>query len=142
MRNIGLIIGREYRERVYKKSFILTTILMPLIMLLLAAAPTLLMQFSDSDTHNITVVDESGTVAPHLNSDEIVKFTLSESDIAASLVAMGEDGECFGVLHIGKDIITNPNDVRLYTTSSSSLMLEESITSQLEKIIENERLKA
>ena len=142
MRNIGLIIGREYRERVYKKSFILTTILMPLIMLLLAAAPTLLMQFSDSDTHNITVVDESGTVAPHLNSDEIVKFTLSESDIAASLVAMGEEGECFGVLHIGKDIISNPNDVRLYTTSSSSLMLEESITSQLEKIIENERLKA
>ena len=142
MRNIGLIIGREYRERVYKKSFILTTILMPLVMLLLAAAPTLLLQFSDSDTHNITVVDESGAVAQLLNSDEIVKFTLSDKDIAASLVTMGEDDGCFGVLHIGKDIITNPNDVRLYTTSSSSLMLEESITSQLEKIIENERLKA
>ena len=142
MRNIGLIIGREYRERVYKKSFILTTILMPLVMLLLAAAPTLLLQFSDSDTHNITVVDESGAVAQLLNSDEIVKFTLSDKDIAASLVTMGEDNGCFGVLHIGKDIITNPNDVRLYTTSSSSLMLEESITSQLEKIIENERLKA
>lgn len=142
MRNIGLIIGREYRERVYKKSFILTTILMPLVMLLLAAAPTLLLQFSDSDTHNITVVDESGAVAQLLNSDEIVKFTLSDKDITASLVTMGEDDGCFGVLHIGKDIITNPNDVRLYTTSSSSLMLEESITSQLEKIIENERLKA
>ena len=137
-----MIIGREYRERVYKKSFILTTILMPLVMLLLAAAPTLLLQFSDSDTHNITVVDESGAVAQLLNSDEIVKFTLSDKDIAASLVTMGEDNGCFGVLHIGKDIITNPNDVRLYTTSSSSLMLEESITSQLEKIIENERLKA
>ena len=115
---------------------------MPLVMLLLAAAPTLLLQFSDSDTHNITVVDESGAVAQLLNSDEIVKFTLSDKDIAASLVTMGEDDGCFGVLHIGKDIITNPNDVRLYTTSSSSLMLEESITSQLEKIIENERLKA
>ena len=115
---------------------------MPLVMLLLAAAPTLLLQFSDSDTHNITVVDESGAVAQLLNSDEIVKFTLSDKDIAASLVTMGEDNGCFGVLHIGKDIITNPNDVRLYTTSSSSLMLEESITSQLEKIIENERLKA
>ena len=115
---------------------------MPLVMLLLAAAPTLLLQFSDSDTHNITVVDESGAVAQLLNSDEIVKFTLSDKDITASLVTMGEDDGCFGVLHIGKDIITNPNDVRLYTTSSSSLMLEESITSQLEKIIENERLKA
>ena len=142
MRNIGLIIGREYRERVYKKSFILTTILMPLIMILLGAAPTLLMHFSDSEIHNVTVVDESGAVAQLLSSDEIVNFSLSDKDIAASLIGMSEDEECFGVLHIGKDIIENPNDVRLYTTSSSSLMLEESIVSQIEKIIENERLKA
>lgn len=142
MRNISLIIGREYRERVYKKSFILTTILMPLIMILLAAAPTLIMQFSDTGSHSIMVVDESGVVAPKLNSDEVVEFKISDVDLAASLVAMNSNEECFGVLHIGKDIITNTNDVRLYTSSSSSLVLEESITSQIEKIIEGERLKA
>ena len=133
---------REYRERVYKKSFILTTILMPLIMILLAAAPTLIMQFSDTGSHSIMVVDESGVVAPKLNSDEVVEFKISDVDLAASLVAMNSNEECFGVLHIGKDIITNTNDVRLYTSSSSSLVLEESITSQIEKIIEGERLKA
>ena len=132
---------REYRERVYKKSFILTTILMPLIMILLAAAPTLIMQFSDTGSHSIMVVDESGVVAPKLNSDEVVEFKISDVDLAASLVAMNSNEECFGVLHIGKDIITNTNDVRLYTSSSSSLVLEESITSQIEKIIEGERLK-
>ena len=142
MRNIGLILMREYRERVYKKSFILTTILMPLIMILLAAAPTLIMQFSDTGSHSIMVVDESGVVAPKLNSDEVVEFKISDVDLAASLVAMNSNEECFGVLHIGKDIITNTNDVRLYTSSSSSLVLEESITSQIEKIIEGERLKA
>ena len=132
---------REYRERVYKKSFIVTTILMPLLMILLSAAPTLIMHFSDTGTHKVTVVDESGTIAPLLRSDEVVEFNLSEQDLATSLVAMGENEECFGVLHIGKDIVTNTNDVRLYTTSSSSMMLEESITSQIEKIIEGERLK-
>ena len=142
MRNIGLIIGREYRERVYKKSFILTTILMPLIMILLAAAPTLIMQFSDTGSHNIMVVDESGLVAPKLTSDEVVEFKISDQDLAASLIAMNSNEECFGVLHIGKDIISNTNDVRLYTSSSSSLVLEDSIVSQIEKIIEGERLKA
>ena len=142
MRNISLIIGREYRERVYKKSFIITTILMPLVMLLLAAAPTLIMEFSSTESHKVVVVDESKTIAPQLKSDDMVTFNISDKDIAASLIAMDQDESCFGILHIGKEILTNPSDVRLYTTSSSSVMLEENISSQIEKIIESERLKA
>jgi ABC-2 type transport system permease protein len=38
--------------------------------------------------------------------------------------------------------VANPNDARLYTTSSSSLVLEENIADQIEKVIESERLKA
>lgn len=142
MRNIGLIVGREFRERVYKKSFIITTILMPLAMLLLSAAPTLIMEYAKTDTRRITVVDESGIVAPRLESDEEVAFVLSDKNIAEALVATASDEENFGVLHIGKDIIANPNDARLYTTSSSSIMLEESIAEQIEGVIESERLKA
>ncbi len=142
MRNISLIIGREYRERVYKKSFIFTTILVPLFMILMGAAPTLIMEFADSETRKITVVDESGIVAPHLESDDEVLFDLSNSDIATTLIEASGDENTFGVLFIGKDIIQNPNDARLYTTSSSSLMLEEYIADQIENVIESERLKA
>ena len=142
MRNISLIIGREYRERVYKKSFIFTTILMPLFMILMGAAPTLIMEFADSETRKITVVDESGIVAPRLESDKEVEFVFSEKDIAETLVAVADDESNFGVLHIGKEIVENPNDARLYTTSSSSMMLEENIANQIEKVIESERLKA
>ena len=142
MRNIGLILMREFRERVYKKSFIITTILMPLLMVLLSAAPTLIMAFVDSDMRRITVVDESGIIAPRLSSDEEVEFIISEGDIAETLILTSQDKENFGVLHIGKDIIDNPNNARLYTTSSSSLMLEENIAGQIETIIESERLKA
>ena len=142
MRNIGLILMREFRERVYKKSFIITTILMPLLMVLLSAAPTLIMAFVDSDMRRITVVDESGIIAPRLSSDEEVEFIISEGDIAETLILTSQDKDNFGVLHIGKDIIDNPNNARLYTTSSSSLMLEDNIAGQIETIIESERLKA
>ena len=142
MRNIGLIIGREYRERVMKKSFLFTTILMPLFMILIGAAPTLIMEFADSETRKITVVDESGIVAPRLESNKEVEFVLSDKNIAETLVATAADEDNFGVLHIGKAIVENPNDARLYTSASSSLMLEDGIADQIEKVIESERLKA
>ena len=142
MKNIGLIIGREYRERVYKKSFLITTILLPLFMLLMGAAPTLIMQFVDSEMRNIWVVDDSGVVAPQLKSDNEISFIIKDSDLASALVASAQDEDCFGVLHIGKEIVADPNAAHLYTSSSSSLMLEESIAGQIEKVMENERLRA
>lgn len=142
MRNIGLIVGREFRERVYKKSFIITTILMPLLMILLGAAPTLIMEFVDSETKKITVVDESGIVAPKLTSDQELVFEISDQELPQALVDASQNEDNFGVLYIGKDIVANPNDARLYTSASSSLVLEESIADQIEKVIESERLKA
>lgn len=44
---ISIIIRREYMERVTKKSFIITTLLMPVIMLGLMMAPVLIAMFSD-----------------------------------------------------------------------------------------------
>ena len=45
------------------------------------------------------------------------------------------------MLWIGADIVDNPNNVKLYTNSSSSISLESNISSQMESIIEQERLK-
>jgi len=44
--------------------------------------------------------------------------------------------------YIGGDILENPNNVRLYANSSSSLSLESNITGQIERILEAEKLKA
>ena len=96
MRNISLIIGREYRERVFKKSFLITTIVMPLLMILMGAAPTLIMEFAEGDTRHISVVDESGLVAPRLISDDEVVFTVSTSDLATTLVEASQNEENFG----------------------------------------------
>lgn len=65
LRNIGLIIGREYKSRVKTRSFIITTVILVVIVFLAAFIPTLV-QFltarTPSQTH-IVVVNDAGTVA-------------------------------------------------------------------------------
>ena len=74
MSNISIIIQREFNERVRKKSFIITTLLMPVLMIGLMAAPALIMQFSRGDEKVIAVIDDSGLVAPKLENDEEIRF--------------------------------------------------------------------
>ena len=78
MNKIGIIIAREFNERVRKKSFIITTILMPVLMLGLMAAPTLMMLFAKGDAKTFTVLDESGVIAPNLSGDEELIFSIED----------------------------------------------------------------
>ena len=133
---------REFKERVYKKSFIITTLLMPLLMVVLSAAPAAIMFFVKGETKSISVIDQSGIVAPQLESNEDVQFVVvTDGDLQTEL-KKSLDSEEFGVLFIGKDVVENPNNVQLYTNQSSSMLVEESIADQIEDIVEAERLKA
>ena len=139
MSNISIIIQREFNERVRKKSFIITTLLMPVLMIGLMAAPALIMQFSRGDEKVIAVIDDSGLVAPKLENDEEIRFETTELPTEEARKQLTDK---FGVLYIGGDILKNPNNVRLYANSSSSLSLESNITGQIERILEAEKLKA
>ena len=59
MSQVSIIIGREFNERVRKKSFIITTLLMPLLMIGLMFAPMLIMKYSRGDEKQIAVIDDS-----------------------------------------------------------------------------------
>ena len=132
---------REFKERVYKKSFIITTLLMPLLMVVISVAPTLIMVFAKGETKSISVIDNSGIVAPRLESNEDVQFvTIPDGDLQTELKKSLESEE-FGLLYIGEDVVKNPNNVQLYTNSSSSMLIEDAITDQIEEIVEAERLK-
>ncbi len=137
MGKIGIIIAREFNERVRKKSFIITTILMPLLMIGMMAAPTLMMLFAKGEQKELIVLDDSGVIAPRLTGDEELVF----KSLECSLEDARADAEVFGVLWVGADIVDNPNNVKLFTNSSSSVSLESNISSQMESIIEQERLK-
>lgn len=139
MSNVSIIIQREFNERVRKKSFIISTLLMPLLMLLLMAAPALVMQFSRGEEKTIAVVDQSGLVAPQLEDDEELSFRIVDMPVEE---ARKQTEGLFGVLWIGADILADPSAVKLYANSSSLLSLELSITGRIERILEAEKLKA
>ncbi|MDE5730328.1 MAG: ABC transporter permease [Alistipes sp.] len=136
---IGIIIAREFNERVRKKSFILTTILMPVLMIGLMVAPTLIMRYSKGETRHIAVIDRSDIIAPKLESGEEVIFEETDLDLEE---ARRDRTDLFGILWIGEDVMTNPSNVKLYTNGSSSIIVEESISGQIADIIEKEKLRA
>ena len=138
MNKIGLIIGREFNERVRKKSFIITTILMPVLMLLLMAAPALIMNFSQGDEKQIGVIDESTMIGSRLESDETILFETLDIPLDE---ARRTRTDLFAVLYIAPDILENPKGVQLYANSSTSMTLEMEICGQIERILEAEKLK-
>ena len=143
MKKTLLIISREYLERVRKKSFIVVTLLMPLFMIGLMVAPSLMMLYGGkSEQKRIMVVDRSGVVAERLYSSPEVEFIdvsgLTKSEACAQYDA---DSDAFGVLYIGS-VVDARDSVQLITNSSSSLMLEENIAGQISSIIEQEKLLA
>ena len=136
--NTLLIIQREFNERVRKKSFILTTLLMPVLMIALMVIPSLIMIYATGDEKQVAVIDESGIIADKLENDEELKFSkcaLTTDNARKELT------EQFGILYIGADIMSNQNNVRLYVNSSSSMAVETNIRNQIAQIIEKEKLK-
>ena len=142
MKNIYLIISREYLERVRKKSFIIVTLLMPLFMIGMMIAPTLMMLYSTSDQKQVVVIDRSGLIADNLCETPEVTF-IREDRMSKSEACniYNEESGIFGILYIG-ETIEDRDSVQLITNSSSSMMFEQNIAAQIESIVERDKLKA
>lgn len=137
MNNLNIIIGREYKERVAKKSFIITTIFVPLLMVALAIVPTLLLMMGGSNEQHYAVVDYSGEIAGKLENTSTVRFSNCAEMDPDSLKS---DSRYDGILVIGRDIMTNPSNVQLFSHGASSLDAEKEMQSQIKEAIENIRL--
>lgn len=138
MSKVSIIIGREYAERVKKKSFIFTTILMPLFMLALMAVPALIVAMGGTETRTVTVVDPDGVVAPQLVDTDNVKFVIATA--GTDTVAASADDDAT-LLFIPQGIVEGDKPLRLVTGKAASMMLENEISSQIERIVEGERMK-
>lgn len=136
--NIWLVIRREFLERVTKKSFIITTLLMPLIMVALMIAPAAIMQLNTSDAKVIGVIDSRDSIGAKLQSDQNVKFVMLTQ---SRNEAMGDES-LDGILEVGPNIVDKPDNVRLYTRDAAPIEVTTDITGQLNRIIETERMEA
>lgn len=139
MSKIGIVIEREYMERVKKKSFIITTILMPVLMLALMVLPAIIMNFVDSSATTVSVIDNSNKILPGLKSSKSLTFLpATDATVDSALTRDGVDA----VLVIPENILTaNRTSLKFYSNGPSSISTESDITGQINDIIESERLK-
>lgn len=74
IRTIGIIIRREYLNRVHKKSFLVTTFLVPVLMAALCVVPIVMMMNTKDKVKKIAVVDRSTIVMPYLENTETLQY--------------------------------------------------------------------
>ncbi|MCC8119547.1 MAG: ABC transporter permease [Bacteroidales bacterium] len=138
MKNLRLIIAREYLERVKTKSFIISTILMPILMLAMMFVLALVIVLAEPENKVIAVVDYSQQISPSLKGDGELQFEVVNPVVP--LDSVKRDDQYDAILVIGSDIVENPNNIQLYTHTASSMATEQAITRQIEKRIESIRI--
>jgi ABC-2 type transport system permease protein len=139
MNKILLVIQREYLSRVKKKSFLIATLLTPLIFpAIMGVFVWIALQEKENQSLRIIeVIDETGLF--FMESSEQYAFTSSIED-PEEAKKMVQDGERYGFLHIPKMDITYPKGIQFYGIENPSVSLMSYLESALKRKIEDQRL--
>ncbi len=141
MNKIALIIRREYASRVKKKSFIIMTILGPILITGLIGL-AIWMGLSDSTKHKILVVDETGTeevmglFTNELENTSRISFEYTNKDITNEGF---EESSYTLLLRLNEKVLTN-KAYSLFFKKTPSINVQGYVKSQLEKIIERKNI--
>jgi ABC-2 type transport system permease protein len=139
MKKIGIIISREYLSRVKKRTFILTTLGLPLVFL----GFSFLMGYLASTTQEklkVAVVDETNIFENKLwDSNGKREFQYFKPDVLASLQKTYSDSNFTCLLYIkkGSNAIFDNNSIQIYSKDNLSLDASEHIENRLNKIYRN-----
>ncbi|WP_080056774.1 ABC transporter permease [Spirosoma aerolatum] len=139
MHTIFLIIKREYLVRVRKRSFIVMTILGPVLIFGFYAIIGWA-AISSINQKKVAVVDESGRFVNKFKADNETVFSYpkqSLTDAKKSFVKQGYDALVF----IPKDVIDYPKTVQIFAEKSVSLALQSNIERAIGKEIETIKLE-
>ena len=141
IRNVNTIIAREYLTRVKKKSFLLTTFLVPIFFATICILPSVIMFMAKDTGKHVAVVDKSGIVMPYLIDTESVDY----SDYSTESV----DGMKVRFAELELDVLLAVSEIdhearTVYVTSYSekplSMDLKESIRAKVNDAVEDYRL--
>ena len=137
--SLSLIISREYLQRVRRKSFIITTLLVPILMIGLMVAPALIAMFSTPEAKTIAVIDDTGQIFSHLQDSDEITF----ESYTQPLDSARADADVEAILAIGANAVDRPNQsITLYYRGAPTLSTDSYIQSQLKDAIEELRLRA
>lgn len=141
MNKTGLIVLREYLERIRKRTFLFLTLLGPILYVLIIGAPILISQVMDEE-RTVQVVDETGYFEDAFSSTGSILFESSDlpGEDAEAKVQEGEAGDSFYLIIPEMDI-HEPSTVRLIGAQSPGTQLESTVQTQLDHHIEKLRLR-
>lgn len=143
MNKILLIIKREYLSRVRKKSFIVMTILGPILMAALMMTP-LLMDNSETEERSIWICDESGLFVSQFESAEDLKTEFFNNPLE-EVKAIFNESEALALVHIpptSDSLISQiENQVNIFTHKPINLTDRRLISRNIETVIESIKLK-
>jgi ABC-2 type transport system permease protein len=143
MNKISVIIKREYITRVRKKSFIIMTLLAPLLIAALVVLPPLMMMNSDKEYKKIAVIEDGPPVFKNVIQDtKDEDFVYLENVKVSDLKQNFEQAGYYGILYIPSDMADTPNAVQLISKTQPPIGLIEHISGDLEKEIERQKLLA
>ncbi|MEE2931461.1 MAG: ABC transporter permease [Bacteroidota bacterium] len=134
MHKIWLIIQREYLVRVRKKSFIVMTILAPLLMVALILAPAMLALNNQQD-RLIAVFEEEGIISSQLEDRDLLHFKTISQEEYQELKSNFNPNIYYALLDIKEDTYT------MFSNQQIALNTRNNIEAELEYILEKENLK-
>lgn len=139
MSKISLIIQREYLTRVKKKSFIIMTILAPILFAGMLFIPAFLATREDTDSKVIAVVDQTNLTVGAIPDGKYLKFNYvgekSVDELKENLQQMGY----YAILFIPENILTSGR-VQLYSNQQTTMAVNNHISKALEGFFTNIKL--
>jgi len=142
MSKTSLIIKREYLTRVRKKSFLVMTILGPILFAAMMIVPIWMAQIEDTEEKLIAVVDSSGMFRNVIPDSENLRFEYLENEDIELLKNTFKARGFYGVLYISHIVTYAPNTVIFYSDKQPGISVNMHISNALEKEIEDRKLAA
>ncbi len=135
MNHLSLIIKREYLTKVKNKSFIVMTILSPLIFVALFGVVAYLSQLNNNKERTIAILDASGMLENAFENSTYTKYNILSAvslDEALEIVKLSKD---YGLLYIPEnaEIKDISKGIKFYSEESPSLTIMSSLEGKLEK---------
>ena len=141
MNKISVIIKREYITRVRKKSFIIMTVLAPLLMAGLFVIIPILMMNQKGEFKKIAVLqDNSDLFKGVVTNTQDATFVYLENTNVEDLKKTYEKDGYYGILYISPELVHTPNAVYLISNKQPPIGLLQHIEGSLKKEIERQKL--
>jgi len=141
MNKISVIIKREYVTRVRKKSFIIMTLLAPILMAAIIILPTVIMMNQGGEFKKIAVIeDNSDLFKGVIKNTRDAEFVYLDNVKVEDLQKTFQSAGYYGILYISPELINVPNAVQLISRQQPPIGLLQYIENSLKKEIERQKL--